>query len=456
MALAGLAWLVSGATGVSAQREAMGKAIDAYIQPYVETNNFSGQLVVMKGDDLLYERHLGLANRETRAPVTRDTQLHIASISMQFTAAAIMRLVDTGALRLDTHVAEVVPGIRGGDAITIQHLLEHRSGLSDVNARADYAEILQHHQTPSSLVAIVAGDTLLFAPGSRYLHEEHSAYNLLALIIEKKIGLPFAQAMQKLVFAPLAMSHSSVDDDLGAHEGVAEGYDPKGVYDLAPTTPIHWSAKSGNASVRSTAMDEARWVRRLFHGHFLGQAARAAIVDSVGVPIGFGWFRRLNKRFGEFAYSMSGRSPGFASYVMYLPREDVTVVAFSNIYSSATSDIGNDIAAIALGVTYAPVALSRHAMSPDTLGVNGTRFTFPADFYQPNATLAFEVDGGELFLKWPSNDRSPIIPLDRDHAIDRAYWEPIAISRDSLGRAISMSYDRFRGERVEGDSLRQP
>jgi hypothetical protein len=134
---------------------------------------------------------------------------------------------------------------------------------------------------------------------------------------------------------------------------------------------------------------------------------------------------------------------------MYLPREDVTVVAFSNIYSSATSDIANDIAAIALGVPYTPVALRRHPISPDSLGVNGARFTFPADFYQPNATLAFEVDGGELFLRWPSNDRSPVIPIDRDHAIDRAYWQAIAISRDSLGNATSISYDRFRGERAK-------
>jgi CubicO group peptidase (beta-lactamase class C family) len=450
--LAGITGLGAVAPTASAQRENMARAIDAYVQPYVETNNFSGQLVVMKGDDLLYERHPGWANRESRVPMTRDTQLHIASISTQFTAAAIMRLIDEGKLSLDTRVAEIVPGIRGGDAITMRHLLEQRSGLSDINARPDYTEILKHHQTPATLVAFVSGDSLQFEPGSRYVHEEHSAYNLLALIIEKKSGLPFAQAMQKLVFAPLAMSHSSIDDDLGARGAVADGYDPKGVYDLVATTPIHWSAKSGNASVRTSAMDEARWVRRLFRGHAFGDATRAAIVDSAGVPFGYGWFRRPNKRFGEFAYSMSGRSPGFASYVIYLPREDVTVVAFSNIYSSATSDIANDIAAIALGVAYTPVALRKHPISPDSLGVNGARFTFPADFYQPNATLAFEVDGGELFLRWPSNDLSPVIPIDRDHAIDRAYWQAIAINRDSTGNATSISYDRFRGERETGSA----
>jgi CubicO group peptidase (beta-lactamase class C family) len=435
------------------------RAIDAYIEPYVKSNNFSGQLLVLRGSTVLYQRELGLADRDARVPVTRDTPFHIASISMQFTAAAIMRLVDQRKLSLETRVSEIVPSVRGGDRITIRNLLEQRSGLSDINARADYSEILQQHQTPASLVAVISGDSLLFPPGSRYLHEEHSAYNLLALIIEKQSGMSFARAMQQLVFEPAKLAHTSADDDEDSSRPsiFAKGYDPQGVHALTATTPIHWSAKSGNASIRSTALDEARWVRLLFHGDFLSAASRAAIVDSSGVPFGYGWFRRPNKRFNELTYSMSGRAPGFASYVTHLPREDVTVVAFSNIYSSATADIGNDIAAITVGLPYTPAALSGKALPPDTLAVDGARFTFGGDFYQPNGTVAFVQNNGEMFLSWPSGDRTPIIPLDRDHAIDRAYWEPITIVRDSAGVARAMTYDRFRGVRAPdsaADSLR--
>jgi CubicO group peptidase (beta-lactamase class C family) len=458
--LALLACLGPASGRAAAQGSDISHAIDAYIEPYVRSNNFSGQLLVLRRDAVLYQRELGMADREARRPMTRDTQLHIASISMQYTAAAVMRLIDQRQLSLDTRVSDIVQGVRGGERITIRHLLEQRSGLSDINARADYAEILQHHQTPASLVAVISGDSLLFEPGSGYLHEEHSAYNLLALIIEKRTGLPFARAMQRLVFEPAGLRHTAADDDaIVSHpEMVARGYNPEGVYGLSPATPIHWSAKSGNASVRSTAADEAHWVQQLFHGHLLSDASRSAIVDSSGVPAGYGWFRRPNKRFGERTYSMSGRAPGFASYVMYLPREDVTVVAFSNIYSSATADIGNDIAAIALGLPYAAVALDARALPPELLALDGARFTFPSDFYQPNATVALTQNGGEMFVAWPSGDRSPIIPLDGDHAIDRAYWEPIAIVRDSAGRAMAMTYDRFRGERASvnaADSLRK-
>lgn len=442
----------------AAQGSDIARAIDAYVGPYVTSNNFSGQLLVLRGGTVLYQRELGWADRDGHVPITRDTQLHIASISMQFTAAAVMRLVDQRKLSLDTRVSEVVPGVRGGERITIRNLLEHRSGLSDINARADYAEILQHHQTPSTLVSVISGDSLLFPPGSQYLHEEHSAYNLLALIIEKKTGLPFARAMQRLVFEPAGLTHTIADDDDATRPKLAaRGYDPEGVYGLKATTPIHWSAKSGNASIRSTVSDEAHWMRQLFHGHFLSDASRSVIVDTSGAPIGYGWFRRPNKRFDERTYSMSGRAPGFTSYVTYLPREDVTVIAFSNIYSSATGDIGNDIAAIVLGLPHAPVALSTRTLPPEMRALNGASFTFPSDFYQPNATVALSLKDGEMFLVWPSGDRSPMIPLDGDHAIDRAYWEPIAIVRDSAGRATAMTYDRFRGARAPvsaADSLR--
>lgn len=445
------AWTSLCGTGrLQAQQPALSRAIDAYIDPYVQTHNFSGQLLVARNGTIVYERSLGWADREHRTPMTPNSRLHIASMSMQFSAAAIMRLVDQGRLTLDTHVAEIVPAVRGGDRITIRNLLEMRSGLSDINARTDYDSILQHHQTPASLMNVVAGDSLLFPPGSRYAHEEHSAYNLIALVIEKKSGQPFARAMQELVFAPAGMAHSGADGDESRVDHLALGYAPKGTSSLEPAALIHWSAKAGNASVYSTARDEARWVEELLHGKLLSGASRDVILDTAGVPIGYGWFRRPNTRFREMAYSMSGRSPGFASFLVYLPREKLLVVALSNIYSSATTDLGYDIAAIALGMPTTAVALSANPFPPDSMRLEGAHFTFPADFYQPNATLAFRVIDGDLFMLWPSGNRSPIIPIDRNHAIDRAYWEPLLVSRDAAGRATSLTYDRFRGERVEG------
>jgi CubicO group peptidase (beta-lactamase class C family) len=359
----------------------------------------------------------------------------------------VMRLVDQHRLTLDTRVSDLIPSVKGGDRITIRNLLEMRSGLSDINSRADYNDILGRHQTPASLVAVVANDTLLFAPGSKYAHEEHSAFNLLALIIEKTTGLSFARAMQQLLFAPAGMTRSAIDDDSGpcVSKG-ARGYAPSGVADLVPAQGIHWSGKAGNASACTTARDEARFVQQVFRGGLLSKESRAIVTDTAGPNVGYGWFRRPSTRFGEFAFTMSGRAPGFASYVVYLPREDLTVVVLSNIYSSVTGDIGNDIAAIALGLPYKPLAFKMPLLPADSLGLRGLKFTFPADFYQPNATLEFVQKGSELFLRWPAaGGDTPLIPIDRDHLIDRAYWETVNIVRKADGTVEGITYDRFNG-----------
>jgi CubicO group peptidase (beta-lactamase class C family) len=434
-------------TRIPAQDTALARAIDAYILPYVATNNFSGQILVRRGMKTVYERNFGAADHNRISAVTPTTRFHVASVSMQLTSAAVMRLVDQHRLTLDTRVSDVVPSVKGGDRITIRNLLENRSGLADINLRPNYNDILQQHQTPASLVAVVSNDTLLFAPGSKYLHEEHSAFNLLALIIEKTTGLTFARAMQRLLFEPAGMTHSAIDDDSGPciSKG-ARGYAPSGVADLVPAQKIHWSGKAGNASACTTARDEARFVQQLFHGGLLSRESGAIVTDTAGPTFGYGWFRRASARFGEFAYYLSGRAPGFGSFVLYLPREDLTVVALSNIYSSATTDIGNDIAAIALGLPYKPLPFKTPLLSADSLRLAGLKFTFPADFYQPNATLEFVKQGSELFLRWPAGGGdTPLIPIDRDHLIDRAYWEPVNISRNPDGTVESISYDRFTG-----------
>jgi CubicO group peptidase (beta-lactamase class C family) len=328
--------------------------IDAYLKPYVESGNFSGSVLVRRDGRNVFRKAYGFSNREQKVENSNGTRFHIASISMQFTAAAILRLVDEGAISLDNHVGEYLHGIQGADKITIRDLLTERSGLPDINDLPDYGEILQHHQTPASLVAKIQGEPLLFDPGSKFLHEEHSAYNLLALIVEKKTGLPFASAMRRLVFDPVGLKFSGVDDDsVVRSEQMAIGYEPVGVSGLKLASQIHWSAKTGNASVYTTPSDEARFVERFLGGHFLKADSLQAVLDT-SQRVGYGWFRGANSRFEQTAYYMNGRAPGFASFVLHLPRENMTIVVLSNICSSATTTIGYDIAAVSMPIRILP------------------------------------------------------------------------------------------------------
>jgi CubicO group peptidase (beta-lactamase class C family) len=429
-----------------AQKHLDVKAIESYLDPYVQSNNFSGDVLIEQSGRIVFERSYGFANREKQIRNTDKTRFHIASMSMQFTAAAVLRLVDTGSLSLDEHVGDVVPDVSGGDKITVRDLLTERSGLADINSLPDYNDLLASHQTPASLMDKIKSRPLLFEPGSKYLHEEHSAYNLLALIVEKKTGLPFAAAVNKLVFEPAGLSRSLVDDDsLSISPNMANGYEPVDLEELKPAASIHWSAKTGNASVATTVRDEARWVDVLFNGQFLKKGSQNAVLNAPD-GIGYGWFRTANERYHETIYYMNGRSPGFSSFVVYLPREQTTVVIFGNIYSSATTPMGYDLAAIALHLPHESFQPSK-SLSPQQIQACTGTFQFGPDFYQPNALVTLVADGTKLLLRWPSGGTSQLIPLNDDRFMDRSYWIEIAFERDKSKSPKEIVYGTFHGVR---------
>jgi CubicO group peptidase (beta-lactamase class C family) len=429
-----------------AQSNSDAAAIDTYLQPYVRSGNFAGDVLVEKDGKVIFEKAYGFADRERHVRNTPATRFHIASMSMQFTAAAVLRLVDAGSIGLDEYVGDFIPGIKGAEKITIRDLLTERSGLPDINALPTYNDVLQRHQTPASLVAKIDGRPLLFEPGSKFLHEEHSAYNLLALIVEKKTGLPFGAAVERLVFQPMGLTRSGVDDDSMTHATyMAKGYEPEGTYGLKPTTAIHWSAKTGNASVYTTAGNEARWVDVLFRGQQLRASFREAVLDT-SLKVGYGWFKSQNKRFGETAYYMNGRAPGFASFVLYLPHAQTTIVVLSNVYSSATTTIGYDLAALSLDLPYEQFHFREPPPDSTELKTCTGTFRFGSDFYQPNAEVILTVHDRELSMHWPSGDVSALIPVGLDHFVDRSYWEEATIERDVSAHPNTLVYGHFQGK----------
>jgi CubicO group peptidase (beta-lactamase class C family) len=424
--------------------------IEEFVRPYVGTRNFSGVILVERNGHLLFERAYGHADLEHRLPNRLNTRFHVASMSMQFTAAAALRLINSGRLSLDTPVSDVVPGYPNGRNISVRNLLTQTSGIADINALDDYDQLLKVHQTPLSLVDKVKDLPPAREPGT-YKGEEHSAYNLLALIVERKSGVPFAAAVKELVFKPLGMRDSGIDDDrLSRAANMGRGYQPKDVYEVEPADPIHWSGKTGNASAFTTAADELKFVHGIHDGDFVKPALRHLVFDPA-TQGAYGWFKSDSSRFGERVYSMNGRSPGFASALVFIPKERVTVVALSNIYASAPGEIAEEVAAIALGRQHEPLNLQT-AVDAASLPGLPARFRFPADFYLRDAVVRIAAAEGRVRLEWPNGRVSALIPTSRDHYVDRSYWMPVEVVRDDSGHVSQLKYGHFVGQPVNGST----
>jgi D-alanyl-D-alanine carboxypeptidase len=367
---------------------------------------------------------------------------------MQFTAAAVMRLVEQGKLSLDTSVADVVQGLPNGERITVRELLDQNSGLPDANDLPDYDDLLKAHQTPESLVQAIRGRQPLAEPGGKSMHEEHSAFNVLALIAEKKTGKPFALAVRQEVFDPLGMHNSGIDDDAPIDNPVALGYRLSGTYGLKPAAPIHWSAKTGNGSAYSTVVDYRKWLRAFLGDRFLSAASRALMLDYGTVDEGFGWGKLVSTRFGELEYWSSGRSPGFSSSMLYLPKAQVGVVVLSNIENALCPIIARDIATIAVGKPYEAVRFRRAVLSAAQRHEMTGEFLFGPSFYRPNATLTLAAEGRDLILKWPGGPDAPLVPIDKNEFIDRYYWTHVTLANGSSGAPAELHYGDFVGKRV--------
>jgi len=286
-------------------------------------------------------------------------------------------------------------------------------------------------------------------PGGEPQREEHSGQNLLALIIEKKTGLPFADAMQRLVFQPFGMRDSGVDDDRPLKGQVAHGYQPTGTFGLKPAPAFHWSAKPGNGSAYTTVGDEWKWLQAIARGPLLSESSRKAMLETDN---GFGWVRskKQGPRLGQAVLISNGRAPGFSAILEYLPQDDLAVIVLTNIEHDANPIIIPELTAMIMGKPYQP--FDYRPVPRALVGEPAGEFTFGADFYRRNATLKLVSDAKGTTLYWPGGPEDPLLPIGRDKFMDRYYWSPVTVERGPDGTPVALDFSNFRGIRHNQES----
>jgi CubicO group peptidase (beta-lactamase class C family) len=314
--------------------------------------------------------------------------------------------------------------------------------LPDSHDLPNYDSLLTRHQTPKSLVDFIRNARPYAAPGTPNNgdREEHSGQNVLALIIERRTGLKFKQAMQKEVFDPLGMRDSGIDDDTPISATLAIGNQGSGPFGLKAAPTIHWSALPGNGSAYTTVGDEWKWLHSLVHGTFLSAASRKAML---GTSEGYGWERYTSKRVNETVYTAGGRAPGFSCFFEYLPSDDTLILALTNLENAANPIIIANAAALLRGKPYQGFHYTY--VAPAVAGFPHGNFTFGKDFYRPSATLRLVSNASGVTLNWPGGPMSALLPLSKDHFWDRYYWSPVAVIRDSSGKLAALQYDKFKG-----------
>ncbi len=324
--------------------------MDAYLRAAVAHDQFSGTVLVARDGVPTFVRGYGMANYELAVPNGPDTVFRIASLTKQFTAAAILHLQERGRLNIDDSICTYLDNCPATwRPIIIRQLLTHTSGIPNFSSLPDWDERLSVlHYTPPQFVALFRDLPLEFEPGSGFRYS-NSGYFLLGLIIERASGQAYASYLQEHFFGPLGMTHTGHYDDRRLIPGLANGYDwaANGFVNAEYITNV---TPSGNGGLYSTVGDLLRWDQALYSNRLLSEQSLQAMFTPVRNNYGFGWI--MQERFGRPLQGHSGSVAGFSTFLLRIPSERLTVVVLSNSDRTSASKAALMLAAIALGEDY--------------------------------------------------------------------------------------------------------
>jgi len=314
------------------------KKVDGIFASFITKSSPGGSVIIIKDGKILYKSAYGMADIKKKIPVTTKTLFHLGSTGKQFTALAVLMLLEKGKLKLDDPIGKYLPQLKRFKNITIRRLLNHTSGIPDYTEDEDLMdELFELRETPDNedaLKLLSSHGKLLFTPGEKFFYS-NTGYDMLGSLIEHVSGQAFPVFMEKRIFAPLNMNNTfSLPDKKRfkkpnlAHcyikeDGEIDSYDSDPLDDLA-----------GSGSVYSTVedmylYDKALYTDKLVKQSTLSEAFKPAKLNNGKTyPYGFGWILGTHK--GKKYICHDGYWLAFMSYYIRFPEDRLSVIILLN------------------------------------------------------------------------------------------------------------------------------
>ncbi|MFZ0278320.1 MAG: serine hydrolase domain-containing protein [Candidatus Sulfotelmatobacter sp.] len=335
--------------------------IDAVFASLKSATAPGAAVLVVHHGRVAFRRGYGVTDLRTLQKIDERTNFRLASFTKQFTAACIMLLAHDGKLSYDDHLTHFFPEFPAyGNSITVRNLLNHTSGLKD------YEDLLsqQYPGMPEEKIPQIldAGvlklleqqTTVKFPAGTKWEYS-NSGYAVLAMIVEKVSGKPFAEFLQERIFTPLQMTNTlayergknEVPHRAYGHTKEEDGWHQT---DQSPT-----SAVLGDGGIYSSLDDLAKWDRALRLHALLSEAEMQPALTPVQpterpakspegstLSYGFGWF--LDPYQGHRRMSHDGETLGFRTTIQRFPDDQLTIIILGNRADANPEDLALKVA----------------------------------------------------------------------------------------------------------------
>ncbi len=265
----------------TASSEEIKKRLDDYLSRLAQFG-FSGAALVARGDEIIFNKAYGMADRQKRIPNTAATVFSTGSITKQFTAAAILKLEMQGRLKIENPINNYLDGVpEDKKNVTLHQLLTHTAGVISTGGAGLKPD-------RDAFVRETLAAPLNFAPGSRFMYS-NEGYGLLAAIIEKVSGKSYEEYLRENLFGPAGMHHTGYRLTDWSKATVARWYTGESDNGSPMERPFPNWASMGSGEILSTTEDMFRWHRALKGDAILSDAMKAKLFKPVLNDYACGW-----------------------------------------------------------------------------------------------------------------------------------------------------------------------
>lgn len=323
--------------------EKVSHKLDSLLQRINKRHDFHGSLLVAKNGKIVYNNQVGYADFKNKKPLNEASVFQLASVSKQFTAAAIMLLYERNQIKLTDTVNKYFPNFPY-EHVTITNLLNHTGGLPKYFWVAEHKWKQEKAPTNSEMMELLASSDVLrfFRPGRNFDYS-NTGYMVLASIVEKISGTSFNDFVKKNIFDPLNMKDSfvySFEND-NIRDNQLDGYRLyRGWRHLKIKNTVN-DAIVGDKNVYTTSEDLFKWTLGLNNGKLLSKEsldlmyAKGETVYGRKIPYGFGF--RIDTKDQNTIYH-HGKWNGFSTGLTQYQEDDLVVIVLEHTsYNAMTS-----------------------------------------------------------------------------------------------------------------------
>ncbi|MDR3597514.1 serine hydrolase domain-containing protein [Clostridium sp.] len=305
------------------------KIID-YINNYSEDYKFNGAVLVAQGSNIALNEAFGMADYDNNIANTTQTAFEIASITKQFTAAAILMLQEKNLLSVEDPLSKYIPDYPNGDEIKIYNLLTHTSGIHDHMDLVESIESGKHTYTLEEIIELFKNEPLDFNTGTEFEYS-NSNYILLGYIIEKITKKSYKAYIEENILKPLNLSNTGFLSDKSAIKDKAVGYytidNSQNDYEEAIDTEGSLIASAGE--IYSTVEDLYRWEDALYSGKVINKQSLKEMFTPNLDDYGYGWYIDDSTK-GNMSIYHAGNLSGYTSYVKRNIDKKYLIIILSN------------------------------------------------------------------------------------------------------------------------------